>query len=88
MNKLLEENISWDAVENDSETRLECEIDEAFISKETGVLTVAIGLNFIVPLHDDNRIKEALKRPYQISMEWSSVITTTVSIWHPAGKPS
>jgi len=61
MNKLLEENISWDAVENDSETRLECEIDEAFISKETGVLTVAIGLNFIVPLHDDNRIKEALK---------------------------
>jgi len=61
MNKLLEENISWPLIEGDSSGQMECEIDEAFIKKETGVLTVIISLNFVVPIQDDQRIQKALK---------------------------
>lgn len=61
MNRLLEEKINWNEIEGLVSDKMECEIEEAFISKETGVLTVSIGLNFIVPVTNDERIIEGLK---------------------------
>ncbi|TDP59669.1 PolC-type DNA polymerase III [Aminicella lysinilytica] len=61
MNKLLEENISWKDIEGSARGKMECDLEDAFISKETGVLMVRVGLNFVVPVKDDKSIKKALK---------------------------
>lgn len=61
MNKLLEENISWNNIEGSAGGQMKCDLEDAFIAKETGVLMVRIGLNFVVPVKDDKNIKKALK---------------------------
>ena len=62
MNELIEKNISWDLVRRYASGEPEAEIEDAFIEKETGALTVVIGLNFVVPAQDEKRLRLAIAK--------------------------
>ena len=56
MRELFDKNISWDTVGGDR-SQLQYELTEAVIGKETGVLTIALRLNFIIPYVDLEKIR-------------------------------
>lgn len=59
MRELFDKNISWDTVGGDR-SQLQYELTEAVIGKETGVLTIALRLNFIIPYVDLEKIRGIL----------------------------
>lgn len=60
MKELIEQNISWDALENHPKKDFRYEIEGAAIHKETGVFTVTLRLNFIMPALDMAKVRGIL----------------------------
>lgn len=49
MKSLIEESIEWDSIGNHQKSEYHYEIEQASIGKETGVLTITLRLNFVMP---------------------------------------
>ncbi len=62
MNELIRDNIDWAALPPEGDMAYRCEVEDAYIGKKTGLLTVALGLNFVVPYQDDRKIKQAIAK--------------------------
>ncbi len=62
MNKLIQDFVSWDKLPEENRNRMDCVIEDAQIRRETGVLSLDMRLNFVVPSEDDRRLKEAVIR--------------------------
>ena len=60
MKELIEQNISWDALGNHPKKDFRYEIEGAAIHKETGVFTVTLRLNFIMPALDMAKVRGIL----------------------------
>ncbi len=60
MHKIFTENINWGQFEGQRRSDFECVINDAYIEKESGVMTVVIGLNFVVPADDDRKLEKAI----------------------------
>lgn len=60
MKELIEQNISWDALGNHPKKDFRYEIEGASIHKETGVFTVTLRLNFIMPALDMAKVRGIL----------------------------
>ncbi|MCI1512984.1 MAG: hypothetical protein LKH44_05000, partial [Eubacterium sp.] len=65
MNKLIQDFVSWNRLPEEKKEQMECVIEDAQIRKETGVLSMDMRLNFIVPAEDDRKLKEAVVRQLQ-----------------------
>ncbi|MGN1381940.1 MAG: hypothetical protein ACI4W2_03890, partial [Eubacterium sp.] len=65
MNKLIQDFVSWNRLPENKKEQMECVIEDAQIRKETGVLSMDMRLNFIVPAEDDRKLKEAVIRQLQ-----------------------
>jgi DNA polymerase-3 subunit alpha (Gram-positive type) len=65
LNKLIQEFVSWDRLPEENREQMECVIEDAQIRKETGVLSMDMRLNFIIPAEDDRKLKEAVIRQLQ-----------------------
>ena len=62
MNQLLRNNIDWDALGCTGTDKIRCEIEDAFIDRESGELHVRLGLNFVMRTEDETRVAEAIQR--------------------------
>ncbi len=60
MRELIQQNITWDSIGNHQTTEYKYEIIEAAIGKDTGVLTIKLRLNFVMPAVDMARLRGIL----------------------------
>ena len=57
MREIFDKYIDWDNLSNDKQDEFSLEVTDAVLSKSTGVLTVELALNFVIPIHNEQKIR-------------------------------
>ena len=57
MKEIFDKYIEWDNLSDNKQEDYFLEIVDAILSKSTGVLTVELALNFVIPIHNEQKIR-------------------------------
>ncbi|MDD6042813.1 MAG: PolC-type DNA polymerase III [Eubacteriaceae bacterium] len=82
MKKLIDSSINWDSIGTHDKSQYRYEITDAVISKETGELTIALRLNFVMPVMDMQKVAGIILHQFgdlknvRFTYEYEDVILT------------
>ena len=86
MRNLIDTSISWDKLGNHERQEYQYEITDAVIDSETGVLTITLRLNFVMPVIDMEKLSGILLNQFsdlssvEFRYEFRDVIQTKEEI--------
>jgi len=86
MRSLIDQVISWDTISSHAKEQYQYEITDAVIERETGVLTITLRLNFVMPALEMEKLSGVILHQFsdlksvKFNYEYKDVILTTEEI--------